>query len=325
MGKLLRKYFREQMAQGPEEMPAAPPNEQQNSLIQTLKAKAAESGVDFDKLSADIQTKLHTLFVNHTKNMQQYQDLSSRDADLTNQMNSLAGQPDSPEKQSMLSQIQNAISHNRSLISQIQQNQGEVEAAGKEVEQAVAQARDSGQAAVQPPPEDAQQMEEPPAPVETPSAPAEPAAAPPEQNLPASMPPENTPDMHQGNMQTMPPMPTAPPQAALPEAPQAPTEAPPMAPPDQGGMDIGTGAAIAGLAGAAVLGSYKIYKQFFSKAARACANAPSKDECMQSYRMQGIQAAVNNLKRQIPKCGNDQDCAQKLQVAIQKLESKLGT
>jgi hypothetical protein len=88
--------------------------------------------------------------------------------------------------------------------------------------------------------------------------------------------------------------------------------------------DAAAGAAAVGIAGAAVMGAYKIYKQFFSKAARACANAPSKDECMQSYRDHGVQAAVNNLKRQIPKCGNDQDCAQKLQMAIKKLESNLG-
>jgi len=88
--------------------------------------------------------------------------------------------------------------------------------------------------------------------------------------------------------------------------------------------DAAAGAAAVGIAGAAVMGAYKIYKQYFSKAARACANAPSKDECMQSYRDHGVQAAVNNLKRQIPKCGNDQDCAQKLQMAIKKLESNLG-
>jgi len=86
----------------------------------------------------------------------------------------------------------------------------------------------------------------------------------------------------------------------------------------------GPEAAMAGAAGAAVLGAYKLYKQFFSKAARACANAPDKSECMQTYRNQGVQAAVNSLKRQAPKCGNDQKCVQKLQDAISRLESKLG-
>jgi cell division protein FtsB len=410
MGKLLRRYLREQS-------PA--PSEQD-----IVRMAAAQTGVDFDKLPPDIQTKLHDLITKWHQNQGTYQQLSNREAQIATQIDALANQPDTPDKQGMLNQLNNQLTSTRMGIDQIKASNAELDTAGNEIAPAVQQLRDTGQAAITPyaKPEMPSTIDIPQEPSPTAAAAPEPQAQPaPEPQFQEPGPSQAPPDIHQGTLQNIPQM-SAPAHQPAPEpgvfsqaltkageiggnvkdwatnlvippppkgvAPPSlepqfrepgPSQAPPdvsqmsvpahgssyqssQAPPDvskisvpahgtpyqsappppppptepqfqepgpsqapEGGMgDAAAGAAAVGIAGAAVMGAYKIYKQFFSKAARACANAPSKDECMQSYRDHGVQAAVNNLKRQIPKCGNDQDCAQKLQMAIKKLESNLG-
>jgi hypothetical protein len=412
MSKLLRKYLKEQGSVPPEQ-----------DMVRTA---AAQSGIDFDKLPPELQTKVSDIVTRWGQNQTTYSQLSDREAQLATQIDAFANQPETPDKQNILNQLNTQLTSTRSELDQVKSSNAEIEAMGKEIEPIVAQLRDTGQAAMTPP---AQTPEAPPpqvAPMPVPQAqiapePVQPTlgqqaltkagevggnikdfatkqvttpppegaappdmpqagagqmeipqgtpqmtlppavqqfgsnvkdwatkqitAPPPEGAAPPDMPPppQAPPEMHRGTLQNIPqmsvpahgsPQPAAvaqpapaPPQPEMAPPPPQPmaSEAPPIAPPEAGGMeDVAAGAAAVGIAGAAVMGAYKIYKQFFSKAARACANAPSKDECMQSYRDHGVQAAVNNLKKQIPRCGNDQDCAQKLQMAVQKLESKLG-
>ena len=401
MSKLLRRYLKEQNAEQ-----GAAINQAFNLMSPDVVRRAAsQSGVDFDKLPPEIQTKVSDIITRWGQNQTAYQQLSDREAQLATQIDALTNQPDTPDKQAALNQLNNQLVSTRSELDQVKASSAEIDAMGKEIEPVVTQLRDTGQAAMAPP----DQTPEAPPPA-TDMAPAPPeqgvlgtaadywkgkapemaatgkemlgtakdwatkqvTTPPPEGAAPPDMPqtgagqmempppaPEGMPPpppMHQGTLQNIPQMsvpahgssyqPAAvapppqpempPPQPEMPPPPAppqpemaAPPEAPPAAPPEAGGAeggmgDAAAGAAAVGIAGAAVMGAYKIYKQFFSKAARACANAPSKDECMQSYRDHGVQAAVNNLKRQIPKCGNDQDCAQKLQMAIKKLESNLG-
>ena len=365
MSKLLRRYLREQ---------SSVPSEQD-----MVRAAAAQSGVDFDKLPPEIQAKLSDVVTKWGQNQTTYQQLSDREAQIATQIDALANQPDTPDKQASLNQLNNQLVSTRSELDQVKASSAEIDAMGKEIEPTVTQLRDTGQAAAAPPvqtpeaPPPANDMA--PAPAPTPEGSATPpptndvapelqfqSAPEPVQPMPVSEPPDMPqatqapPAMHQGTLQNIPQMsvpahgssyqpaavaPSSQPETPPPQPEMPPPPAPPPPPPTEpqfqepgpsqapegveGGMgDAAAGAAAVGIAGAAVMGAYKIYKQYFSKAARACANAPSKDECMQSYRDHGVQAAVNNLKRQIPKCGNDQDCAQKLQMAIKKLESNLG-
>jgi len=368
MGKLLRRYLREQSSVPPEQ--------------DMVRAAAAQSGVDFDKLPPEIQTKLSDVVTKWGQNQTAYQQLSDREAQLATQIDALTNQPETPDKQDALNQLNNQLVSTRSGLDQVKASSAEIDAMGKEIEPTVTQLRDTGQAAAAPPdqtleipppanamapapapqaqiaPEPVQPMPAPEgapppanvmAPAPVPQAqiapePVQPMPAPegapppanamvPEPQIQEPGPSQAPPEMHRGTLQNIPqaavPAYGTPSQSAPPPPPTEPQfqEPGPSQAPEgaEGGMeDVAAGAAAVGIAGAAVMGAYKIYKQFFSKAARACANAPSKDECMQSYRDHGVQAAVNNLKRQIPKCGNDQDCAQKLQMAIKKLESNLG-
>lgn len=378
---------------------------EQSGNLDMVRAQAAQSGVDFDKLPPEIQNRLGSIASSWQQNQQAYQDLASREASINSQINLLSNQPMTPETQQTLAQLQNQLQSTRSGLDQVKSGMAELEAAGKEIEPAVTQMRDSGQAAapVQPPTEgdiqppvgigsdiksgigsavdsgkeaigtarDYWAKELPPS-IEAGKQmvgtardywddKAGPGGV--EQwtkdrldtakdywtpKLQDKMKPQGFEDhgWEQNQFPSDAPLPPqtggefqAPPvTAAQPVTPTPPPTIQPLmthstAPQDpsliqQAGdmaTQYGPEAAAAGAAGAAVLGAYKLYKQFFSKSARACKDAPDKSECMQQYRTQGVQAAINSLKRQAPNCGNDQNCVQKIKSAISRLEGQLGS
>jgi len=95
-----------------------------------------------------------------------------------------------------------------------------------------------------------------------------------------------------------------------------------------GGHGVAALAATA-LAGVAAYGATKIYKRFFSQAARACAgkSGPQKDACMKQFKMKATQAkiaALNKSKATCKKSKNPQKCVAAIQAEIQKAQSSAG-
>lgn len=86
------------------------------------------------------------------------------------------------------------------------------------------------------------------------------------------------------------------------------------------GMAVG-GAALAALV---TFAAYKLYKNYFSKAAKACAGkkGAEKDACMQAHRMKAKQAQAKVLMRGMSACKNSKDPA-KCKAAIQAKIAKL--
>lgn len=89
-----------------------------------------------------------------------------------------------------------------------------------------------------------------------------------------------------------------------------------------------TGKLIGGLALATMIGygAYKIYKNYLSKAARACAGKPDKTSCMKQYKINAIKAQISKLNSDAGKCSKSKDpvkCKASIQNKINKLKSKL--
>ena len=136
MSKLLRRYLREQSAVPPEQ--------------DMVRAAAAQSGVDFDKLPPEIQAKLSDVVTKWGQNQTTYQQLSDREAQIATQIDALANQPDTPDKQASLNQLNNQLVSTRSELDQVKASSAEIDAMGKEIEPTVTQLRDTGQAAAAP-------------------------------------------------------------------------------------------------------------------------------------------------------------------------------
>jgi len=85
-----------------------------------------------------------------------------------------------------------------------------------------------------------------------------------------------------------------------------------------------TAAGIA-VAGAGLLAAYKIYKSFFSKAARACSgkSGDEKKACMAQYRLRALRAQIAALTKAKSSCKGDAKCIAKLDAKITKLKAKM--
>ena len=101
------------------------------------------------------------------------------------------------------------------------------------------------------------------------------------------------------------------------------------------GQDLGLqqgaagGLAAAAIAALVITASFKIYKRFLSKAARACNKfaGQSKTSCMNKYKRDALKAQVTELTKGKSKCSNTKDrakCVQKIDKKIQGVKVKLG-
>jgi hypothetical protein len=86
-----------------------------------------------------------------------------------------------------------------------------------------------------------------------------------------------------------------------------------------------TALAATALAGMAVYGASKIYKRFFSQAARACAgkSGAAKDVCMKQFKAKATQARMQSLvksKATCKKAKNPQKCIAAIDAEIQKIK-----
>jgi len=87
------------------------------------------------------------------------------------------------------------------------------------------------------------------------------------------------------------------------------------------------GMAVGGLAAAALLGygAYKIYKNYFSAAAKKCAGSPDKAACMKAARSGAVKAQIADLSKGASACAKAKDpqkCKAAIQNKIAKLRSK---
>lgn len=89
--------------------------------------------------------------------------------------------------------------------------------------------------------------------------------------------------------------------------------------------------AVVGLGGAAlatavIYSAYKIYKNFFSKAAQACRGKEDKKACMAQYKAKATQmqiAALRKGKSSCKKSKNPEKCSTAIDAKIEKLSSKI--
>ena len=70
-------------------------------------------------------------------------------------------------------------------------------------------------------------------------------------------------------------------------------------------------------------GAYFLFKRFMSKAARACAGQPDKNNCMKLYKANGIKQTIGQLNSTKKQCAGDQACIQKLDTQIASWQQKL--
>lgn len=90
----------------------------------------------------------------------------------------------------------------------------------------------------------------------------------------------------------------------------------------------GAGMALGGSALAALLGygAMKLYKNYFSKAARACSGQADKAGCMAQYKANAIKAQIADLSKAASACAkskNPEACKAALQAKINKLKAKV--
>lgn len=88
------------------------------------------------------------------------------------------------------------------------------------------------------------------------------------------------------------------------------------------------GMAVGGLAAAALVGygAYKIYKNYFSAAAKKCAGSPDKSACMKAARSGAVKAQIADLSKGVGACSKAKDpakCKAAVQNKIAKLRSKM--
>jgi len=96
------------------------------------------------------------------------------------------------------------------------------------------------------------------------------------------------------------------------------------------GKEIAKGAAkglgAAAVAAAAIYGGYKVYKNFLSKAARACKGSENKQACMQQHKNKALQAQISAVRSGASKCSTAKDpakCKAAITAKLQKLQGKI--
>lgn len=82
------------------------------------------------------------------------------------------------------------------------------------------------------------------------------------------------------------------------------------------------------IAAAAALASYKVYKRFFSQAAKACSgkSGSEKTACMNTYKVKGLNAAKTALRSSMGKCAktkNPDQCKASIQKKILAHDAKI--
>lgn len=88
------------------------------------------------------------------------------------------------------------------------------------------------------------------------------------------------------------------------------------------------GMGVAALVALMVYASYKIYKNFLSKAAKACADkeGTEKKMCMKEYEIQGINAQLADMRKGLSACAKSKDpekCREALNKKMLKVKEKL--
>ena len=85
------------------------------------------------------------------------------------------------------------------------------------------------------------------------------------------------------------------------------------------------GATAAVLAGI-IYGGYKVYKNYLSKAAKACKGSGNKKVCMDKYKNKALKAQISSMQSKLSTCSKDKDpakCKMKIQTKIENLKSKI--
>jgi hypothetical protein len=81
------------------------------------------------------------------------------------------------------------------------------------------------------------------------------------------------------------------------------------------------------VAAASIYAGYKIYKRFFSAAARACKGKGSeREKCLKAYRIKALQNAISKMKETSGKCSKTKDpskCKNKINSQIEKYSARL--
>ena len=82
------------------------------------------------------------------------------------------------------------------------------------------------------------------------------------------------------------------------------------------------------VAAAAVVAAYKIYKRFFSKAAKACKgkSGGEKTACMKKYKIDGLKAAKAEIMKSMSKCAkskNPEKCKVEVKKKALKFDAKI--
>jgi hypothetical protein len=90
---------------------------------------------------------------------------------------------------------------------------------------------------------------------------------------------------------------------------------------DFAGSKTGKGIGIALAIAAATAASYAAYKRFFSKAAKACKDAPDRKACLQKYKKQAAMAKAQALQAGMAKCASTKD-PEKCKASIAKKVAK---
>ncbi len=94
------------------------------------------------------------------------------------------------------------------------------------------------------------------------------------------------------------------------------------------GMSQGAKMGLGGLAAAAMLGyaAYKVYQNYLSKAARACANSDDKSSCIDVYKKNALRQQISKLQSGMGQCNKALEpykCRASIQNNIEKLRKKL--
>jgi hypothetical protein len=88
------------------------------------------------------------------------------------------------------------------------------------------------------------------------------------------------------------------------------------------------GVAAAALAALIAYAGYQVYKKFFSKAAKACANqsGAAKEQCLAGFRKKAVVAQAQTLMKASAACSKSKDprkCKAAVMAKVQKIKSKM--
>lgn len=74
-----------------------------------------------------------------------------------------------------------------------------------------------------------------------------------------------------------------------------------------------------------LMSAYNIYKQYFTRAARACKDLPPREKgvCMWNWKLKGKQKEYMALKQGMAKCGQNEKCKMKIGAKLQKVAQQV--